>query len=202
MTVQNDTRNKQNFGIGQLAPVVDKSTNVRSSIDWIHREVHEGNHWFVSDSVTLTDVDDVWCVELALPGDVEGSSRPYRFEMAFAVQATATTLVKLHEGATIDSDAEAFLLNNRRESANTTQIGTFSGDAVIGSGTILAQATIGNAVFGGDVKFFNNRARLMGYGERYALEMKAVTAGAVVSWQIEIVERDEIEIHEIIEERP
>jgi hypothetical protein len=191
MTVQNDARNLQNFGIGQLAPVVDKSTNVRSSIDWIHREVHEGNHWFTADSVTLADVDDLWCVDLALFGDVEGSSRPYRFEMAFAVQTTAGVLVRLHENGVIDEEADPFLLNNRRESLNTTQIGMYSGSAVIGDGTIIAQAAIGNAVFGGELKWFNNRARLMGYGKRYALEMKATVAGAIVSWQIEIVERDE-----------
>jgi hypothetical protein len=190
MTVQVDARNKQNFGIGQIAPVVDKSTNVRSSIDWIHREVHEGNHWFYSRNTTLADVDDYYVIALITP-----NTAGVRCELALAVQSTFQVNVAFHEGPVLDAGEVADVLkNNRRETTNTVEclarVGVigFGG----GSGTILAQAVIGNAVFGGSLKWWNNRARLILDPDTvYALKIIGKTAGVVASWQIEFIERTE-----------
>jgi hypothetical protein len=191
MTVPNDTRNLQNRSTIKLPHIVDKSTNVRSSIDWIHREVHEGNHWFNCNSATLADVDDTWYVSFKTPGAEGGIELvPVRFELAIAVQSTHQTIVKFWEDVSNADTAEA-IYNNRRETANTTELYVRSGDEVTtAGGVVLASATIGNAVFGGDVKFWNNRARLMlGYNTYYALEITGKVAGVIASWQIDIVER-------------
>jgi hypothetical protein len=56
----------------------------------------------------------------------------------------------------------------------------------------LAQATIGNAAGGGELKWWNNRARLILKPTTvYALKFIAKASDDYISWQIDLLERTE-----------
>ena len=109
------------------------------TIDQTHHRIHEGKHFFVAGYTTLASGGLV-----VFTTQTPDSAK--RIHMGFNIEGTATTNVKVYEGATISSGTGTLAtpINNDRNSSTTSVLNVRFLPTITGSGTLIEAIAFGH----------------------------------------------------------
>lgn len=118
-----------------LRPIeVDASSHAITTVDYPHHEMHEGDHYFVTYSVpslgAMTTPDDTLTLSFTTPNTTKWS------HFTFTAEGPSGALVQLIEGKTgggASSTGALTIMNNNRNSANTSAMINLEGSPAAGS---------------------------------------------------------------------
>lgn len=163
-----------------MQPNIDNATFDRVTIDHAHHEVHEGNHYFISNFATVgSGIGSSLWFDITVPNN--GS----RIHLFYEVQGTLVTRIKLFEGATLSGGTTISKSNSDRNSSNNSILVFKSQPTVSGttatSGTLISASSFGLSVGNGasSIKFGGviNRENelILKSGITYLLEINSST---------------------------
>ncbi len=122
---------------------LDSSTSVFETINYVHHEIHEGDHYYIEGHVTLANLG-VLRVKLVTP------NTPKWIHLIWAISSSGILETTLEEGPTggMAGGSAITPLNNNRNSSKTSGITVTSGVGAAGvAGTVISKAKWGSIGF-------------------------------------------------------
>lgn len=130
---------KLTISSGVLVTSVDDISGALSTIDVTHKEVHDGNHYYVKSFREINGAGTIVYFMFKTP------ALPTRIHARAKFDAEAEFTVNIYEDGTVDSDGTpAVALNNDRNSNNIAELKVYTAPTVTGDGTLIWTAKIGS----------------------------------------------------------
>lgn len=172
-------------GVGPLE--IDKSTLVLPTIDSIHQEIHEGDHFFLRNFITIgSGVGSTIFFGIDTPN---GSKWIHFF---YTLQSNGMMISKIWEGTTLSGGTTVNYFCNNRNSTNTGQIIIKSNPVISGavptSGTLISASAAGLATGQGAVsnRFGGVTQReeeiILKSGTTYLVEINSISNANTISY--------------------
>ena len=124
---------------------IDEIAQSIQVIDFVHHEIHEGNHYFIS-GYTELDTDGT----LTFAVTTNATTQPH---MTWDITTSGKANVVVYEGSTISGGSAVTAYNSNRASSNTSTLTIVSGPTVNSTGTLIASSGFGGGTraspFGG-----------------------------------------------------
>lgn len=116
---------------------IDPVTWAACSIDYNHKEIHNGDHYFLADVLTGVASGANTDFRLVTPNTTKWA------HMLFTITASAGATITIYEAATLSGGTAATARNNNRNSSNTSGLTITSGPTVTATGTKLGAFVAG-----------------------------------------------------------
>lgn len=162
----------------------DPLTGALTTIDGIHRHLHDGEAFIYSGAATLSDAA-AQDILLVVPAGIY----PHIF---FTVRGSGETNAVLYEAATVSANGTGVAeINRNRNSTNVASLAVYTGPTVTGTGTVLMTVHFGSGQqLGGEDRA--EQEFLLKPSTIYLFRITSEANGNDLSWQIGWYEGDTI----------
>ncbi len=164
-----------NNGIGKDQR--DSSSYSYNCIDYVHHEIHEGDHYYIEGYATLNDGDTLY-VKLVTPNTTKWG------HFIWEIGSSAELTTELYEGSSggMTGGSGVTPLNNNRNSSNTSGMVITSGVTVPDTaGTTISQVSWGSRKVGGSQS--RDDEIVMKQNTTYCRKFLSGTNGNIVSFK-------------------
>jgi len=112
-------------------PNLDSATNVLSTVDYAHHEIHAGSHFFYTDSTVLATSGSQDYL-ITTPDTTKWA------HMKFQMDGSAITQMQIYEGSAKSGSVAGTIFNSNRNSANTPGLAVHKGTSgSLADGTLI-----------------------------------------------------------------
>jgi len=156
----------------------DAYGNSMGVIERAHHAIHDGNHYFIAGYDEL-DTGDTTIFAVTAPSSAK------RIHMTFAYSANKSYTLQVYEDADVTGGSSATLVNNDRNSANTSELTVVKNPTVNDLGNLLEEVKIGPSgkKFSGTEDINRENEMILKAGSTYIYKITANEDDCVLAYK-------------------